>query len=131
LATQHPIELILARQLAETMSHPVWITDAVGNLVFYNEPAEAVLGVRFDEAGEMPASVLAEKFLTQDLDGGDLRSEELPLVVALTDWVPAHLPMRMLGFDGRWRAIGVTAIPLVGSGERRVGVMVTFWELET
>ncbi len=113
------------------MSHPVWITDAVGNLVFYNEPAEAVLGVRFDEAGEMPASVLAEKFLTQDLDGGDLRSEELPLVVALTDWVPAHLPMRMLGFDGRWRAIGVTAIPLVGSGERRVGVMVTFWELET
>ena len=100
MATKHPIELILARQLAETMSHPVWITDANGNLVFYNEPAESILGVRFDEAGEMPAADLAEKFLTQDLDGTDLRSEELPLVVALTDWIPAHRPCGCLDSTG-------------------------------
>ncbi len=130
MATQHPIELILARQLAETMSHPVWITDAAGTLVFYNEPAEPILGIRFDEAGEMPASELAERFLTQDLDGSDLPAEEIPLMVALTQWVPAHRPMRMLGFDGRWRTIGVTAIPLVGPGDRRVGALVTFWELQ-
>ena len=130
MATQHPIELILARQLADAMSHPMWITDAVGNLVFYNEPAEAILGVRFREVGEMPASELADRFATQDLDGTDLPAEDLPLMVALTEWVPAHRPMRMRGFDGVWRTIGVTAIPLVGEGERRVGALATFWELE-
>ena len=126
---QHPIELILARQLAEALSHPVWITDAEGNLVFYNDPAEGILGVRFGEAGEMPASALAERFVTEDLDGSELKANDLPVVVALTDWVPAHRRMRIRSFDGSWRTIEVTAIPLVGPGERRVGVMVTFWEI--
>lgn len=126
---QHPIELILARQLAEALSHPVWITDAEGNLVFYNDPAEGILGVRFGEAGEMPASALAERFVTEDLDGSELKADDLPVVVALTDWVPAHRRMRIRSFDGIWRTIEVTAIPLVGPGERRVGVMVTFWEI--
>jgi PAS domain-containing protein len=126
---QHPIELILARQLAEALSHPVWITDAEGNLVFYNDPAEGILGVRFGEAGEMPASALAERFVTEDLDGSELKAEDLPVVVALTKWVPSHRRMRIRSFDGNWRTIEVTAIPLVGPGERRVGVMVTFWEI--
>ena len=130
MATQHPIELILARRLAEALSHPVWIADAVGNLVFYNEPAEGILGVRFGEAGEMPASALSERFVTEDLDGSEMPANELPLVVALTEWIPAHRPMRIRSFDGVWRTIGVTAIPLVGAGERRVGALATFWELE-
>lgn len=130
MATQHPIELILARQLAATMSHPVWITDAAGNLIFYNGPAEAILGVRFDEAGELPSDELAERFTTQDLDGSELATNDLPLVVALTEWVPAHRTMRICGFDGVWRVIEVTALPLVGAGERRVGALATFWELE-
>ncbi|MDF1596012.1 MAG: PAS domain-containing protein [Acidimicrobiia bacterium] len=130
MATQYPIELILARQLADSMSHPVWITDAAGNLVFYNEPGEAILGVRFDDAGKMPATELAERFATQELDGSELLAEDLPIVVALTEWIPAHRRIRIRAYDGIWRKIGVTAIPLVGQGERRVGVLVTFWELE-
>ncbi len=130
MATQHPIELILARRLAESMSHPVWITDALGNLVFYNEPAEGILGVRFGEAGEMPASALAERFVTEDLDGTEMPASDLPLVIALRDWLPAHRPMRIRSFDGVWRVIGVTAIPLVGVGDRRVGALATFWELK-
>ena len=49
----YPIEIILSRQLADCLSMPVFITDTVGNLIFYNEPAENLLGTRFEETGEM------------------------------------------------------------------------------
>jgi PAS domain S-box-containing protein len=130
MATQHPIEIILARRLAESMTNPMWITDADGNLVFYNEPAERVLGVRFDEAGEMPASELAERWVTRDVDGSDLQNKDLPIVVALTEWVSAHRTMCIRSYDGAWRTIAVTAIPLIGHGDRRLGAIATFWELE-
>lgn len=129
MATQNPIEIILARQWAASMSHPMWITDAEGNLLFYNEAAEAVLGVRFDEAGEMPASELAERFETTDLDGSPMAAEDLPLLRALTDWVPSHGPVRIRAYDQIWRAIEVTAVPLIGEGERRLGAIAMFWEL--
>jgi PAS domain-containing protein len=131
MANQHPIELILARHWAETMSHPMWIAAASGDLLFYNEPAEAILGVRFDEAGTMPAAELAERFVTCDLDGSAMPAKELPLVVALTEWIPAHRAMRIRGGDGIWRTIEVTAIPLVGEGGRRLGALATFWELDS
>jgi PAS domain-containing protein len=130
MAAQHPIEIILARQWASTMSHPIWITDDVGNLLFYNVAAEAVLGVRFDEAGEMPASQLAELFETTGLDGAPMPAEELPLLQALTNWTPAHGPLRIRAYDRIWREIEVTAIPLIGEGDRRLGALAMFWEYE-
>lgn len=130
MATQHPIEIILARQWADTMSHPIWITDVDGNLLFYNEAAEAVLGVRFDEAGEMPAERLAELFETSKLDGSPMPGEDLPLLRALRVWKPAHGPIRIRAYDRVWRRIEVTAIPLVGEGDRRLGAMAVFWELD-
>jgi PAS domain-containing protein len=130
VATQHPIEIILARQWAASMSHPIWITDAAGNLLFYNEAAETILGVRFDEAGEMPASELDARFETTDLDGSPMSAEELPLLRALTDWVPSHGPVRIRADDQIWRVIEVTAIPLIGEGDRRLGAMAMFWELD-
>jgi PAS domain-containing protein len=122
--------MILARHWAASMSHPIWICDAGGNLLFYNEAAEVILGVRYDEAGEMPASALSERFVTTDLDGSPIDAAGLPLVVALTDWVPAHRTLRIRAYDGVWRVIEVTAVPLVGEGERRLGAMAIFWQLD-
>ena len=50
----YEIEIILNRQLADCLSIPVFITDTRGNLIFYNEPAEVILGKHYDETGEMP-----------------------------------------------------------------------------
>ena len=130
MATQHPIELILVKQWASGMAQPMWITDAAGNLLFYNEPAESILGVRFDEAGEMPATELADRFVTTDLDGAPLPAEQLPLMDALTTWRPSHGALRMRSFDGEWRTIEVTAIPLIGGSGRRLGPLATFWQYE-
>jgi len=51
----HPIQIILTRQLAGYLSVPTFLVDPNGTLLFYNEPAEVLLGRRFDETGAMPA----------------------------------------------------------------------------
>ena len=62
----HPIQIILARQLAGYLSVPVFLVDQIGNLLFYNEPAEQILGQRFDETGAMPAEVWSTAFTPED-----------------------------------------------------------------
>lgn len=52
---QRELEIILTRQLASYLATPAFIVDPEGNLLFYNDPAEALLGHRFDETGEMLA----------------------------------------------------------------------------
>ena len=47
---QHAIELILMRQLAGGLATPVFLVDPDGDLLFYNEPAEAILGCRYGTA---------------------------------------------------------------------------------
>jgi hypothetical protein len=42
------VELILMRQLASYLAMPILLFDPAGNLLFYNEPAEALVGRRFD-----------------------------------------------------------------------------------
>jgi hypothetical protein len=48
------VELILMRQLASYLAMPIFLVDPDGNLLYYNEPAEYLLGRRYDETGEMP-----------------------------------------------------------------------------
>src|SRR5437899_9974994 len=84
------IEAILLRQLADCLAMPVFLVDTEGTLMFYNEPAEAILGRRFEEAGELTSAEWASAFQPTDHEGRVLPPEELPLVVALEKRRPAH-----------------------------------------
>lgn len=126
---QHPVEIILLQQWASLMAVPVWISDAEGRLVYYNEPAEPIVGVRFEDAGELPAEELLERFEMRDADGSSLSNEERPLMIALNKQMPAHRRMKIRGADREWRDIEVTAIPINGEGNRHLGAMATFWEV--
>lgn len=126
--TQKPIELILTRHLASSLAMPVFLVDADGTLVFYNEPAERLLGMRFEETGEMPASEWATKWMPTTVDGAPIPSDELPLVVAVAQRRPAHGAFVIHGLDGRRWHIETTAIPLVQAGDRVVGAAAFFWE---
>ena len=88
--SQHEIEVILARQLAEYLAMPIFIVDPAGDLVYYNEPAEAILGTRYVETGTMPASEWSTVFKPVDHEGKPILPEELPLVIAMTQQHPAH-----------------------------------------
>ena len=54
--------LILAREFASKLATPTFVNDAEGTLVYYNEPAEGVLGRSFAEAGEMPVDQWSSLF---------------------------------------------------------------------
>ncbi len=126
---QEPIELILIKHWASYVTIPILIADAAGTLIFYNQPAEAILGRSFDEAGEINATDLEKVFVTQDLDGSRLPSEELPLVRSLVERVPSHRTIRIRALDGPWRTIDVTALPIIGQGDRQLGAFAAFWEV--
>lgn len=128
MSSQKEIELILARQLASHLAMSIFIVDPPGNLVYYNEPAEAILGRRFEETGEMPIEEWSTIFKPTDENGNPLAPESLPLVIALTQHRPAHRGMWILGLDGVRRLIEVTAFPLDGQAERYLGALAIFWE---
>src|SRR5215470_3599071 len=98
---QKPIELILMRQLASSLVMPIFLVDTAGTLVYYNEPAEQILGVRFDETGEMPASEWTTRWEPSDAAGAPLAPERLPLMLALEQSRPAHGDLWIQGPDGR------------------------------
>jgi PAS domain-containing protein len=126
---QEPVELILIKHWASYMATPMWIMDGSGDLLFYNEPAEIILGRHFDEVGEINADDLADLFVTTELDGSPVENKALPIVVALTERVPAHRQIRLKGFDRVWREIEITALPIEGQGGRHLGAVALFWEL--
>lgn len=125
---QHPIELILLRQWAAMMSVPIWLTDHLGNLIYFNEPTEALIGLRFDEAGELSAALVAERFNMCDLDGSPTPDHERPLIVALEKQQPSQRMVRIVDNTGRDKVVADTAIPIVGEGNRPLGAMVILWE---
>ncbi len=123
-----PIEIILLRQWASYLGLPVWIMDAGGSLVFYNEAAEALLGRRFEESGAIAVEDLASLFSTRSEDGQPLAASELPVSIALMERRPSHSTILMQGFDGRARKLEITAFPVTGLAGRMLGAVAMFWE---
>ena len=127
--SQKAIEVILARQLADNLAIPIFIVDPDGTLLFYNEPAERILGQRFNETGEMVVGLWSTVFKAADRSGNLLAPDTLPLIIALTERRPAHHNFWIHGLDGAVRHIEATAFPLVGQADRFLGAMAMFWEV--
>ena len=126
---QREVELILVRQLAGYLTLPIFVVDPAGNLLYYNEPAELLLGLRYDETGEMPVEEWSTVFVPKDADGNPLPPEALPLVRTLAKKSPQHGRMMIDGLDGAQRTLDVTALPLIGQHGRDLGALAVFWEV--
>jgi PAS domain-containing protein len=125
---QQDIEVILARHLASYLAMPIFIVDPEGTLLFYNSPAESILGPRFDETGAMPVSEWSTIFRPTETDGTPLAPEDLPLWIALRERRPAHRSFWIYGLDQRPRFIEITCFPLIGQAGRSLGAIALFWE---
>jgi PAS domain-containing protein len=125
----HPIQIILARQLAGYLSVPVFLVDQKGNLLFYNEPAEVLLGQRFEETGAMPAEVWSTVFTPEDSHGNPIPPDDLPLMITLAKQRPAYRHFFIRGLDGATRQVEVAAIPIIGLQGDFVGAAALFWEV--
>lgn len=122
------IEIILSRQLADSLSIPIFLTDPEGNLLFYNEPAEELLGKRYEETGRMPVEEWSTIFKPVDRDGKTIPPEELPLVKTLTHRHPAHGTFWIESLSGEKNKISVTSYPLIGRPDRFLGAIAIFWK---
>ena len=123
----YSIEIILNRQLAECLAIPVFITDTVGNLLFYNEPAEDILGKRYEDTGEMPVEVWGTIFKSKDEDGKMLDPEELPLVRTLLNQLPYFKTFWIESLQGKTEKISVSSYPIIGRAGVFHGAVAIFW----
>lgn len=126
---QYEVEVILARHLAENLALPMFIVDPEGNLIFFNEPAESILGLRFGDTGVLPASEWSTMFEPMEEDGKPVAPEEIPLMIAMMRGHPAHRGLWIKGLDEKTRHLEITAIPLVGQAGTMLGAMAIFWEV--
>jgi PAS domain-containing protein len=126
---QKDVVLILARELASNIATPMLVLDADGTIVFFNEPAEKVLGAAFATVGEVPAAEYDAKWATTDPDGNEISLLRGPMARVVTDHAPAHRVIRVRGLDGVWHLIETTVYPLFASASHFVGAVGVFWEL--
>ena len=125
----YEIEIILNRQLADCLSIPVFITDIAGNLIFYNPPAEIVLGKRFEETGEMQVEEWSVIFQPKDEFNNVIPPEELPLVKTLKNLLPYHKSFWIKSLHGETEKIGLTSYTIINRENKFLGAVAMFWNV--
>ena len=129
MASAKPIQVILARQLASCLAMPILLVDTEGNLIFYNEPAEAILGQRFEETGEISADTWSTLFALEDEERKPIAQEDRPTMMALSERRPFSRTVWMQCGHRDWRHMNITAFPLVGEERQFLGAQMIFWEV--
>ena len=125
---QQALELILTRQLASCLSVPIVLLGPTGDILFYNEPAEALIGLRFQETGPIKAGDAEGRVRLTDEHGSAIPRGDRPSAIALARQRPAHSQMWMTAADGTRRQVEVTAFPLLAQAGGLLGAAVMFWE---
>lgn len=128
---QKNLVLILAREFSSKLATASFVADADGTLVYYNEPAEALLGRSFAETGEIPIEEFALLLDLGEDDGTPMPLERRPAHTALVERRPVHRDLRITSLDGVTRRISATAFPLFSRPNELVGIMSIFWERES
>lgn len=125
---QRNIVLILARDFASRLATAVFLVDEEGDVIYFNEAAEQLLGRRFVEGEEMRAEEWSTSFRPTDGSGKPLPLKDLALGAAIDRQEPAHQSLRIQAADGASHGIEVTAFPLFAHEGDLVGALAIFWE---
>ncbi|MDQ3943842.1 MAG: PAS domain-containing protein [Actinomycetota bacterium] len=123
-----PIEMVLLKQVASYLAMPIFVVDAEGALEYYNEPAEDLLGRRYEEAGQLPLDLWGRMWTPTDSGGEPLPPDRLPLAIAVRERRPSQETLWIQGSDGVTRRIMITAIPINGRTSELIGALAIFWE---
>ena len=120
-----PLDLILARNLIDTLAMPAFLVDNEAAVVFYNDAAGRLLGKSFEETGRLTRDQWGQ-IGPVDEEGNPVEHERLPLTVALREGRPAHGRFRICTDEHSVVEIETSALPLV-SDEEFHGALVVFW----
>jgi PAS domain-containing protein len=127
---QKHLVLILAREFAANLSTPTLIADARGNLVYYNEAAESLVGRRFSEAAETSLDEWVGAFEPRTVSAEPFPPERRPDRVAFDERRASHLRFLVTSADGVEREIECTAFPLFARTDEFVGIVAIWWRRE-
>lgn len=122
------VEIILLKQLASCVAIPMFVVGPDGDLVFFNEPAEPLVGERFDEIGELGRDDWPDALRMTDESGGPIREDDRPVISALNRRQPVHRRIWTRGLDGARHALAGTGIPLIALDGSLLGALGMFWE---
>lgn len=125
---ERAVEIILARALMSHLTTPAVLVDAAGTLVFFNDPAAQLLGMRYEEAGPMAPDEWRMRFSARE-DRLPTPDEELPLMLALNEQRPSYRRLRICSMNGEKHEIEASAFPIMGSAGIR-GAMAIFWRTD-
>jgi PAS domain-containing protein len=126
---QQSVELILLKQVAGYLATPMFLVGPDGGLIYYNEPAEAIFGHRYEETGSMPLEDWCSALAPADSLGRAIPVDQLPLDRALSERTPVQGSFFIRGRDGVSRHLAVTAVPLEGAGGANLGALAILWAL--
>jgi PAS domain-containing protein len=127
IAAPKSLPLILAREFASNLATPMFLIDANGVLVFYNDAAALLLGRPFAELGEVTANEFGAVLAMSTPDGTPVRRRDSPAGIAFYDGRPAHATVLASAFDGTRRMYEATAYPLFATTGDMHGVIAVFW----
>ena len=122
------LPMILAREFAANLATPMFLIDANGVLVFYNDAAALLLGKPFAEVGEIPAGDFGAMLEMATPDGAVVRRRDSPSGIAFFERRPAHATVVATAYDGVRREYEATAYPLFANTGDMHGVISVFWE---
>jgi PAS domain-containing protein len=126
---QRPVELILARSLIATLTTPGFLVDEDGIVVFFNDAASVILGVRFEEVGRMGPERWATEFGPFNEAGKRVPPEQVALSIALREERPTTARYRLRSLTGVEHEVEAAAVPIMTMEGKR-GAMVFFWPVE-
>ena len=121
MVIQHPLEMILARELASHVAIPMVLVDADGEVVYVNDSARPFLWGS-SEGSERVGSV-SELFLAED---GHPSLE--PFRSVLREGRPAHARLYVKRDAEALPVVLITVFPVGGEGGCQAGVVGIFWE---
>lgn len=125
------LPLILARELSANLATPIFLLDAAGMLVFFNDAAELMLGRSYAELGAVTADEFGAMLQLADVDGTPVRRRDSPAGIAFIHREPAHRTLVATTLDGRRDTFECTAYPLFGTADQMHGVLALFWKAKS
>ena len=124
---QHPLDLILARNLMTVMETPAFLVDHQGAMVFFNEAAGQLLGKSFEEIGKLNKEEW-NRIGPVDAEGREVHDRKMPLAIALREGKPAHGRFHICTDQARIIEVESSALPLHSNGDFH-GALVVFWSV--
>lgn len=122
-----PLELILARNLINSLELPAALLDSEMTVVYFNQAAGALFGLRFDRTGPIPQSEWQSAYGPIDPEGDAIAAQDLPISSALRQNRAAHAQLQLRLASHRLALLEVSGLPLVGPSGY-AGALVVFWE---